>query len=156
MAKKNVVLKYVRKNSLLLYNIAISRTASRKNIKLAIHQERLDILQTYVEKAPEKYQRPPRFKKIDCIDTILEYTIDKYDHLREIRNVVYFEKMAEEIVANREYNRALQLFYFEKLLLLLELDVKEKCWEYLINQKEKNYQKIIQQIDDYYIKKITC
>ena len=116
MAKKNEVLKYVRKNSLLLYHIALCRTASRKNIKLAIHQERLDILETYVEKAPEKYQRPPRFKKIDCIDAILEYTIDKYDHLREIRNVVYFEKMAEEIIANREYNRALQLYYFEKFL----------------------------------------
>lgn len=156
MAKKNVLLKYVRKNSLLLYTIAISKSNSRKNIALAIRQNRYDILQTYVEKAPEKYQTTPRFKKIDCVDAILEYTIDKYDHLREIRNVVYFEKMAEEIIGNREYNRAMQLYYFEKLLLLLRLQPKEACWEYLYTQKERNFQKIVKQIDDYYIRKITC
>ncbi len=155
MAKKNIVVKFVRKNSLLLYHIALSRSTSRKNIKLAIQQERLDILENYVNKAPEKYQVPPRFQKIDCVDAILDYTIDKYQHLREIRNVVHFETMANEIIENREYNRAMELYYFEKLLLLLEFDSKDKCFEYLMSQKEKNYQKIIHQIDDYYIKKIT-
>lgn len=155
MAKKNVVLKYVRKNSLLLYSIASAKANSRQNISLAIRQERLDILETYVEKAPEKYQRLPKFHKIDCVDAILVYTIDKYQHLREIRNVVHFEQMAEEIIENREYNRATQLYYMEQLLLILKLDPKEKIWEYLNSQKEKNYQKIIHQIDNYYIKKIT-
>ncbi|MCI8588287.1 MAG: hypothetical protein HFG40_01400 [Bacilli bacterium] len=63
--------------------------------------------------------------------------------------------MAEEIIENREYNRATQLYYMEQLLLLLKLDPKENIWEYLNSQKEKNYQKIIHQIDNYYIKKIT-
>jgi len=155
MAKKNTVVKFVRKNSPLLYNIASSRTASRKNIRLALVQERLDILENYVVKAPKKYHKPPRFKKIDCVDAILDYTVDRYDHLREIRNVVYFEKMADEIIHNREYNRAVELFYMERLLSLLEVESKEKYWEYLVEQRDKNYEKIIHQIDDYYIKKIT-
>lgn len=155
MARKNVFLKYIRKNSLLLYNIASSRTASRKNISLAIKQERMDIIENYVEKGTEKYLNPPQYKKIDCVDAILEFAYDRYEHLREIRNVVYFEKMADEIIGNREYNRAVQLYYFEQLLLLVRIPPEEKCWEYLEDQKKKNYQKITNQIDEYYIKKIT-
>ena len=155
MAKKDVLEKYVRKNSLLLYNIAAIRPNSIKNISLAIRQGRLDILETYVTQAPEKYQTEARYTKISCLDEIILKDYHRFEHLNKIRNVVKFDKIADEIVGDREYKRAMQLYYMKELLMVLKLNPKENCWVYLWKQKEKITEKVIHQIDEYYIRKIT-
>jgi len=43
----------------------------------------------------------------------------------------------------------------KELLMVLKLNPKENCWVYLWKQKEKITEKVIHQIDEYYIKKIT-
>lgn len=152
---KSSIETYLKKNSLLLYNIARQRLNSQKNIGLAIRQERLDVLKNYVEKAGKEYEGYIEYNKSECIDEVLALYPKKYDHLRSIRYIVNFEYIANEIITKREYTKALELHYLEQLLLVLILPAEEKIWKTLEKEKKEFTKKIAKKIDEYYIKKIT-
>ena len=108
MTSEKAFFHYLRKNSQSLYHIAKENKKEKKILAQAITEKDKNTITQILENTVSK-KESKTYSKGDCIDEVLDYAIDKYDHLRDIRTVVHFEDLASNLINEKEYHMAEQL-----------------------------------------------
>ena len=89
---------------------------------------------------------------------MLQLNLDKYEHLRTIRDVVQMDTIVNKILDDKTYKSALSVYYGRILFSKLFKSNSGLEIEYLpLVEEEKNdfFQVVMRKIDNYYINIIT-
>ena len=121
-------------------------------------------LNNYDKKEIKKSYKP-RFTKKRSIQLLLDRHLDQCKHLQAIKDVALTDELANQLVENKEYSRAMDLYYLQKVLSYFEkhypndfLELENECYviqDVLANIQEVNDQKMLHSINKYYIRTIT-
>ncbi len=109
---------------------------------------------------------PSFTKKKDCLEMALNTHQDKYQHLREIKDVALNDTLADDILKDETYQLVLNTYFMNKIFgIALQrikkdafLRVKDLIKAYkreLVAIENENDQKICSDINNYYINSIV-
>lgn len=165
MSSRKTVLETINNHSLTLYSLLKSKKIKIKDLyeavltrdKELVLQKLLPITSRKIDNLKKKYT------KEDCLDEILFLTDNKYHHLKEIRNIVNLENLINSVITDKIYLEKLKIHYTDFILDLLvedfydykSLQLFSQYKIKLIELDSKVNKKIIQNIDQFYIQKIT-
>ena len=160
MTSKRNMTKLIMKNGLECYDFVKKKKVNWSNFCEKIQELDQKIFQEWIDEyRQDSYKSYYRFyTKLDCIDEVLENNLDKYEHLRSIRDVVKMDTIVDKILDDKIYQKAISIYYgrllFQKIFEsrpILEI-------EYLpLIEEEKNsfFELVMKKIDNYYINMIT-
>ncbi len=165
MTIKKTILKAINTNSLQLYYLLTENKIKIEDIYKIIVTGNKDLLTGKKLTIPKSKLNELKkdYTKYNCLDEILYLTNKKYKHLKEIRYIVNINSLVEEVVTDKIYLEKLKVHYTDLIIdLLIEsfYDYKSLKYfslmrQYLIKiDSDINY-KIIENIDKFYIKRIT-
>lgn len=107
----------------------------------------------------------PSFTKKDCLEMALNTHQDKYQHLREIKDVALNDTLADDILKDETYQLVLNTYFMNKILDRITKDKKDaflrvkdliKAYKReLVAIENENDQKICSDINNYYINSIV-
>ena len=165
MTSRKSVLEIINNNSLVLYCLLKDKKIKTKALYEAIQtrnkdlilEKKLSISKTKIKELENNY---PKEK---CLDETLFLTNKKYKHLREIRYIVNMNEVINKVITDKIYQEKLKAHYTDLIIDLLIADfydyqsLKKFCnmREKLIKLDSDINHKIINNIDKYYIEKIT-
>lgn len=103
------------------------------------------------------------YTKENCLDEILYITDYRYRHLKEIRHLVDISEMIEQVIPSTIYLEKIKVHYTDLILdKILDFFYDIDSVHFMIGWKEELIKidsdlnrKIIKNMDNYYIKKIT-
>ena len=98
------------------------------------------------------------YTKLDCIDEVLSLNLDRYEHLRSIRDVVRMETIVDKILDDKTYKKALSLYYARLLFSKIfksRPGLEIKYLPLIERENEEFFQLVMRNIDNYYINIIT-
>ena len=159
MTSKRNILKLLAKNGLAFYSMISRKNVSLNDFVDSITNQDINKLEEQLNTYQDDYTYyRKRYTKLDCIDSVLELNIEKYQHLKEIRNIVQMDTIVNGIIDDKTYEKALSTYYldrlFEKVFKYkpeLELD-----YSMFLQEEDKNISHLImEKIDNYYISMIT-
>lgn len=153
MTETDKFYRYLRKNSRKLFTIAEEAKEEKEILSQMIVEKDRNSIEKLVKKKREF--QVEAYNEEDCLDEVLKYTLDKYDHLRTIRDVVHFEDLAKSLIDEKEYRLAEQLHFLKLFFDRMKLPKEKELRTLLEKEEKKCYHKITQSIDNYYIQKIT-
>ena len=103
--------------------------------------------------------------KKDCLEMALNTHQDKYQHLREIKDVALNDTLADDILKDETYQLVLNTYFMNKILDRITKDKKDaflrvkdliKAYKReLVAIENENDQKICSDINNYYINSIV-
>lgn len=107
----------------------------------------------------------PSFTKKDCLEMALNTLQDKYQHLREIKDVALNDTLADDILKDETYQLVLNTYFMNRILDRITKDKKDaflrvkdliKAYKReLVAIENENDQKICSDINNYYINSIV-
>lgn len=121
-----------------------------------INPEEIDLAATLYE---------PSLTKIDCLEMILNKHQDKFQHLREIKDIALNDALASEILKEETYELVFNTYFMRKILDRIAKDKKDaflrvkdliKSYKKELSViEQENDQKICSNINNYYINSIV-
>jgi len=165
MASRKSILEIINDNSLVLYCLLVNNKIKTQNLYEAVQTRNKDLILDKITKISKNKTKEleENYTKIDCLDEILYLTENKYNHLREIRYIVNMDSTVESVITDKIYLEKIKIHYTDLIIDLLVEDfydyqsLKKFCTmrEKLIKLDSDVNHKIIENIDKFYIKKIT-
>ena len=159
MTSKKNILKLLSKNAVEFYSMISRKKISINTFANLILNQNIKELEKSISDYNDDislYRK--KYTKLDCIDSVLELNIEKYQHLKEIRNIVRMDTIVSKIIDDKTYEKALYSYYLNKLFLKIfkvkpELEID---YSILLQEENKNISRLImEKIDNYYISIIT-
>lgn len=159
MTSKKNILKLLSKNAVEFYSMISRKKISINTFANLILNQNIEELEKSISDYNDDislYRK--KYTKLDCIDSVLELNIEKYQHLKEIRNIVRMDTIVSKIIDDKTYEKALYSYYLNKLFLKIfkvkpELEID---YSILLQEENKNISRLImEKIDNYYISIIT-
>lgn len=159
MTSKKNILKLLSKNAVEFYSMISRKKISINTFANLILNQNIEKLEKSISDYNDDislYRK--KYTKLDCIDSVLELNIEKYQHLKEIRNIVRMDMIVSKIIDDKTYEKALYSYYLNKLFLKIfkvkpELEID---YSILLQEENKNISRLImEKIDNYYISIIT-
>ncbi len=159
MTSKKNILKLLSKNAVEFYSMISRKKISINTFANLILNQNIEKLEKSISDYNDDislYRK--KYTKLDCIDSVLELNIEKYQHLKEIRNIVRMDTIVSKIIDDKTYEKALYSYYLNKLFLKIfkvkpELEID---YSILLQEENKNISRLImEKIDNYYISIIT-
>ena len=159
MTSKKNILKLLSKNAVEFYSMISRKKISVNTFANLILNQNIEELEKSISDYNDDislYRK--KYTKLDCIDSVLELNIEKYQHLKEIRNIVRMDTIVSKIIDDKTYEKALYSYYLNKLFLKIfkvkpELEID---YSILLQEENKNISRLImEKIDNYYISIIT-
>lgn len=154
------IVKLITSNGLGCYLMIKKKNVSITNFTKAMENNDIDSIKEWIKKYPvtniSYYEK--KYTKVNCIDEVLEYSYDKYHHLREIRDVVRMEPIADKIIDDKTYKRALSVYYSFQIFNLIfknHANMVPSYLPFIKKEQEELFQLIMREIDSYYINIIT-
>lgn len=164
MASRKNVLEIINNNSLILYCLLKDKKFKIKNLYEAVlTRDKNLILEKIIPVSNKKIENLKKiYTKENCLDEIL-YLTDKYKHLTEIRYIVNIDSIIETVITEKIYLKKLKVHYTDLIVDLLvenfydyqSLQLFSNLKKKIIEIDSKINREIIENIDKYYIKKIT-
>lgn len=164
MARKTV-LETINDNSIELYYLISKK---KLNIKLlynaVVNKDKNAISSLKVQTTTKKINNLfNKYTKEDCFDEILFLTDNRYSHLKDIRDIVFLDDFIEDMITDKIYLEKVKIHYTDLIIdKLIEnfYDYKSLCLFSKMRQKlilldHNTNKKILNNIDCFYIKKIT-
>lgn len=152
--------KWVSNHGLECYLLVKKKKISITACCKLIENGDLSTIKDKVKKLPifsEKYYES-KYTKLDCIDEVLDYSNNKYQHLRQIRDIVLMEPIVNTILDNKTYKKNLSFYYakeFFNILFATNDNLRLLYSPYIEKEKLENFHSIMNKIDNYYINIIT-
>ena len=158
MASKQMIFNLIYRNCFEIYELLIKKTTFQRDFESFLVNGKFSFLKDEI-KTLEKISLDKYaccYTRLDIIDEILEYTKDKYYHLKEIRDVVVLDSILNEVLDEKLYRQLLHLHYVKQILLLIDSNISNIYLSVYYHQsREKLFKKVTKNIDDYYIAMIT-
>lgn len=164
MASKNL-LKLLNKYSLEFYYLISTKPNKRKDIYQNLLSGNKESLLKMVPVIKDNKQKEliSKCSKYEYLDEIIYDQTKLFHHLREIRNIVNLDAMIDIVIPDIIYHKKVKLYYLD---MILDSFVEEfydyesikqisKFKEELINENRILNSKIIDNINRFYIQKIT-
>ena len=165
MASRKNVLEIINDNSLVLYCLIKNKKFKINDLYEAVLTRNKElILEKIIPVSDKKIKTLKKvYTKENCLDEILYLTDNKYKHLKDIRYIVNINTIIETVITEKIYLKKLRIHYTDLIIdLLVEKFYDYESLQLFSNLKKKiieidsNINKeIIENIDKYYIKKIT-
>ena len=165
MASRKNILEIINNNSLALYCLLINNKIKTEILYEAVQTRNKELILEKILPISKKKtnELKDKYTKENCLDEILYLTDNKYRHLKEIRYIVNIDETVQEVVTEKIYQEKIKIHYTDLIIDLLVEDfydyksLKKFCElrEKLIKMDSDVNHKIIDNIDKYYIKKIT-
>lgn len=165
MTSRKNILETINKYSLELYLLLKSRKIKINNLYEAILTGNKSlILKNILPVSDKKIEKLKKdYIKLDCLDEILYLTGKKYRHLKDIRYIVNIDFIVEKIITEKIYDEKIKIHYTDLIVDILvekfydykDLKIFSKLKQQIIEMDSNINMKIIKNIDQYYIKKIT-
>ena len=101
--------------------------------------------------------------KTEYLDELLYISEDKYNHLKEIKELVNLDNLINYILPDNIFIEKIKLYYSYLIIDILtetfydykDLKILSKIKENIVNVEKKLNQKILKKLDEYYVIKIT-
>lgn len=165
MTSRKSMLKIINDNSLILYYLLINKKFKIKNLYEALISKNKDLILDKITAVQDKKLNilKEKYTKEDCLDEILYLVDKKYKHLREIRYIVNIDATIESTITDKIYLEKLKIHYTDLIIDLLidsfydyqSLKKFSEMRENLIKLDSDVNHKIMENLDKFYIKKIT-
>lgn len=165
MTSRKNILKIINDNSLELYCLLKDNKIETKLVYDAILSKSNNLLlESIVPVSDMKIKNLELdYPKENCLDEILYLTDKKYKHLRDIRYVVNMNLIVDTIISEKIYLEKLKIHYTDLIIDLLvedfydykSLQIFSKLKQQVIELDSDINYKIIENINKYYIQKIT-
>ena len=165
MSSKKTVLETINEYSIELYYLVKSRKIQKKYLYQAVlSKDKEAILSKMLPVSKRRMQSlQSMYTKKDCLDEILFLTDTRYQHLKEIRNIVNLESFVELVISDKIYLEKLRIHYTDFIVDLLvedfydyqSLKLFSKMKKKIIQLDHNTNRKIMANIDKFYIQKIT-
>lgn len=166
MVRHKKILEFINRYSLDIFYLINNKKMSINKLYEAILSNNKEVIlkEVYSQNKKSKYLKfKAKYTKRDCLEEILYLTDNRYRHLKEIKDLVDVSNIIDEAVTNSIYKEKIRIHYTDFIIDLLienfydrnDLKIFCECRNHLINLDHKQNVKIIENIDRYYIKKIT-
>ena len=165
MASRKKTLETVNQYSIELYYLLNKRKIKphrlyeilKNNEKEEIPLLLIPVREKYIEVLKDNYT------KKDYLTEILYMTDNKYDHLKSIMNIVNTDEIIDDIIDKVSYEKKLKLYYTDKIIDILvehfydleNIKLLSQLKKDILALEKKLNMKIINSIDNHYIKRIT-
>lgn len=165
MTSRRNMLKIINSDSLKIYYLLKNNKLKTKQVyeamfsknKELISKEEVNVLKKEIDSLKELYT------KENCFDEILYLVDKKYSHLKSIRYIVDISSIIDEVVSDKIYLEKLKIHYSDLIIDSLvedfydheDLMMFSKLKQDLIELSSDENHKIIENINRYYIRKIT-
>ena len=165
MTSRRNVLKIINSDSLKIYYLLKNNKLKTKTVyetmfskkKELISKKEVNVLEKEIDSLKKLYT------KENCFDEILHLTNKKYSHLRSIRYIVDISSIIDEVVSDEIYLEKLKIHYSDLIIDLFvedfydykDLMMFSEMKQELIKLSSDENHKIIENINKYYIRKIT-
>lgn len=165
MTSHRKILEFINRYSLDIFYLIKHKKMSINKLYEAILSNNKDVISKKIysqDKKKYSYLKDSYTKRA-CLEEILYLTDNRYCHLKEIKDIVDISSIVDITVTNSIYQEKVKIHYTDLIIDLLienfydrsDLKIFCECRNYLINLDHKQNIKIIENIDRYYIKKIT-
>lgn len=164
MARKTV-LETINDNSLVLYYLLNKKKIKIDTLYQAVLSKNKNIVLEQVTTVSSRQidNLHKNYTKEDCFDEILFLTDNRYRHLKEIRNIVSLDDFIQNMITDKIYLEKVNIHYTDLIIdKLIEAfyDYKSLCMFSKMRQKlilldHNTNKKILDNIDHFYIQKIT-
>lgn len=138
MISKKTAFNQIYQNSLLCYDLIKRKKHKREELENILVTKDYEKIACFLEdNSPfngSKYQKA--YSRLQVVDEVLDYTKDKYYHLREIRNIVRLDDFLFTVLDNKLYLQATKLFYTKQVFHLCSTEIYTSFFPYI--QKKKN------------------
>lgn len=165
MTSCKTVLETINKYSLELFYLLKHHKIKKKELYEALEKRDKSLVLKLIVPINDKKQETliNNYNIYDCFDEILYITDNRYKHLKDIRNIVDINHIIKETINTKIYNQKLRVHYTDLILdSLIEefydypsIKLFTKYKKILIECDQSLNIKITNNIDRYYIKKIT-
>lgn len=165
MSSRKTVLETINDHSLALYCLLKSKKIKTKDLYEAVlTRDKELVLQKLLPITDKKINDLKKeYTKKECLDEVLFLTDNRYRHLKEIYDIVNIENVVEFAVTDKIYTDKLKIHYTDLIIDLLVEDFYDynslksfsKLKKKVIELDTDINQKIINNIDKFYIQKIT-
>ena len=127
MASKQMIFNKIYRNSFEFYELLISESHLIDECNSFLSTGKLgslkDKIKSLTKNSDDKNKYEYCYTRLDILDEILEYSKDKYYHLKEIRDVVVLDHILNEVLDVKLYHQLLKLYYTKEILLLCNSDI---------------------------------
>ena len=164
MARKTV-LETINDNSLVLYYLLNKKKIKIDTLYQAVLSKNKNMVLEQVTTVSNRQIDNLRksYTKEDCFDEILFLTDNRYRHLKEIRNIVSLDDFIQNMITDKIYLEKVNIHYTDLIIDKLveafydhkSLCVFSKMRQKLILLDHNTNKKILDNIDHFYIQKIT-
>lgn len=165
MSSRKTVLETINDHSLALYCLLRNKKLKTKDLYEAVLTRDKELVLKQLLPITDKKVNDLKkeYTKEKCLDEVLFLTDNRYRHLKEIRDIVNIENVVEFVVPDKIYTDKLKVHYTDLIIDLLVEDFYDyqslqsfsKLKKKLIELDNNINQKIIENIDKFYIQKIT-
>lgn len=166
MTSHKKILEFINRYSLDIFYLIKHKKMSIDKLYEAILSNNKDVIskKIYSQDNKKKYSYlKDSYTKRDCLEEILYLTDNRYRHLKDIKDIVDISSVVDITVTDLIYKEKVKIHYTDLIIDLLidnfydyhDLKMFCECRNHLINLDHKQNIKIIENIDRYYIKKIT-
>lgn len=164
MATVKKELELINNNSIKIYYLLETRKLKLEDLYKLVFEENNEIVLSKIlhsKKNLDEYNTV--LTKRDCLEEVLYISDKKYQHLKGIKDLVNIDHLISTVITNEIYNNKINIYYTNKIIDKLvdtyydyksiKILSKYKKEALLLNNLENI--KIMQNIDRYYIEKIT-
>lgn len=165
MSSRKTVLETINDHSLILYCLLKSKKIKTKDLYDAVltRDKELVLKQLLPVTNKKISELKKQYTKENCLDEILFLTDNRYRHLKEIRDIVNIDDVIRNVVPDKIYLDKVKIHYTDLIIDLLvedfydykSLKLFSKLKSKIIQLDSNINQKIIGNIDRFYIQKIT-
>ena len=165
MSSRKTVLEVINDHSLELYYLLENKKLKTKDLYEAVLTKDKELvlkkLLPITDKNKKKLEN--KYSKEKWLDEILFLTDNKFRHLKEIRNIVNINDVVKTVITDKIHLDKLKIYYTDLIIdLLIEdfydyesLKLLSKTKQKIIDLNKNINKKIIENIDKFYIERIT-
>jgi len=165
MSSRKTVLEVINEYSLELYYLLINKKIKTKDLYEAVLTKDKELVLKKLLPITDKNKNKLKMKysKEKWLDDILFLTDNKYRHLKEIRNIVNINSVIELVITDKIHLDKIKVHYTDLIIdLIIEdyydyenLKLLSKTKQKIIDLDKNINKKIIENIDKFYIQRIT-
>lgn len=165
MSSRKTVLEIINEHSLELYHSLKTKKIKPNYLYQAVlAKDKEAILNKILPISNKKKQiLLDSYTKEDCLDEILLLTEKRYQYIKGIRDIVNLDEFIEFIITDKIYKNKVNIYYTNMIVdILIEnfydyksLQLFSKMKKKIIEMDSNMNQKIIGNIDKFYIRRIT-
>lgn len=165
MTSRKTVLETINRYSIELYYLLGKRKVKPQHLYNAIIERDKEVITEFIIPINKRYLTllKEKYNKEDILDEILYLTDNRFYHLKEINNIVNISDILEEVIDTKIYNKKIQNHYTDLILDILveyfydkeSIKIISKLKRYVLEEDRKLNMQLINNIDNYYIRRIT-